>query len=331
MSTMKAAVRDRYGPPAVVRTEEVERPIPTGDQVLVRVVSASVNRADLDNLYPRWRILRLALGVRAPRNRRIGSDVAGEVDSIGPDVTAFKPGDRVVGDLFEHGLGAFAEYAIGPQRAWAALPATVTFEEAATLPHSAILALQGLRLRNGRTPKPGDHVLVDGASGSVGPFAVQIAKSFGAQVTGTCRTAKMDYVRSLGADHVIDYTASDYTASGERYDWILDVDAHHSMLDARRALKRGGVYLTLGGSGLRIIAAMLAGPAFRVATGRRMGLMFWWKPFNPADVATVLRLVENGTVRPSIDRTFTLDQAADALRWVDDGRAKGKVLILPVR
>jgi NADPH:quinone reductase-like Zn-dependent oxidoreductase len=326
---MKAAVRDRYGPPDVVRVEEVERPVPTGDGVLVRVHAASVNRADLDNLYPRWRILRLILGVRAPRNRRIGSDVAGVVDAVGPDVTAFKPGDRVVGDLFEHGLGAFAEYAVAPQRAWATIPAAMTFEDASTLPHSAVLALQGLRIRNGRTPKAGDRVLIDGASGNVGPFAVQLAKSFGADVTGTCRTAKMEYVRSLGADHVIDYTSTDYTTTGEQYDWILDVDAHHSMFDARRALKRGGVYLTLGGSGLRIVVAMLAGPAFRLVTGRRMGLMFWWKPFHPADVATLLQLVEAGTLQPSIDRAYSLDEAADALRWVDDGRARGKVLIVP--
>ncbi len=328
---MKAAVRDRYGGPEVVRVEEVERPVPTGDQVVVRVHAASVNRADLDNLYPRWRILRLALGVRAPRNRRIGSDVAGVVDAVGPEVTSFHPGDRVVGDLFEHGLGAFAQFAVAPQRAWAAIPPAMTFEDASTLPHSAILALQGLRLRNGRTPKAGDRVLVDGASGSVGPFAVQLAKSYGAEVTGTCRTAKMDYVRSLGADHVLDYTATDYTRTGERYDWILDVDAHHSMLEARRALKRGGVYLTLGGSGVRIIVAMLGGPAFRLATGRRMGLMFWWKPFHPADVAMILQLVETGTVRPSIDRTYSLDEAADALRWVDDGQARGKVLVVPTQ
>ena len=326
---MKAAVRDRYGPPEVVRIEEVERPVPIGDQVLVRILAASVNRADLDNLYPRWRVLRLALGVRAPRNRKVGSDAAGVVEAVGSEVTAFQPGDRVVGDLFEHGLGAFAEYAAAPQRAWAAIPSTLSFEDAATLPHSAILALQGLRLGKGRTPKAGDHVLVDGASGNVGPFAVQIAKSFGAEVTGTCRTAKLDYVRSLGADHVIDYTTTDYTTTGERYDWILDVDAHHSMVDARRAVKRGGVYLTLGGSGSRILAALFGGPVFSLAARGRMGLMFGWKPFHPPDVATILGLIEAGKVRPSIDRVYSLDQVVEAIRLVDDGLARGKVVVVP--
>jgi NADPH:quinone reductase-like Zn-dependent oxidoreductase len=208
---VKAAMRDRYGPPEVVKITEIEKPIPSGDQVLVRVHAASVNRADLDNLYPRWGFLRLFLGIRRPRIRGVGLDAAGVVESVGADVTRLKPGDRVFGDLFPFRQGAFAEYACEPERAFSLMPDTVSFEDAATLPHSAVLAVQGLRLRNGRTFGPGDKVLVVGASGNVGPFAVQIAKARGAEVTGVARTEKLDFVRSLGADHVVDYRKVDPT------------------------------------------------------------------------------------------------------------------------
>ena len=226
---MQAALQERYGPPEVVRLAEVDRPVPGDDQVLVRVQAASVNRADLDGLGPRPGFVRLFLGLRAPRNHRMGIDVAGVVESVGAAVTRFKPGDKVFADLYPHGGGAFAEYACAPEKAFQPMPADMSFEDAATLPHSAILALQGLRRRRGQTIKPGDKVAVVGASGNVGPFAVQIAKSMGAEVTGVCSTQKVDFVRSLGADHVIDYKAVDYTKTGERYDWILDTDSHHSL------------------------------------------------------------------------------------------------------
>jgi NADPH:quinone reductase-like Zn-dependent oxidoreductase len=197
---MKAAVREKYGSPDVVRLEDVDRPVPADHQVLVRVHAASVNRADLDNLTPRPSFVRLFIGLRAPRNPRIGLDVAGVVEAIGPSVTLFRPGDRVFADLFAFGQGAFAEYVCAPEKAFALMATGMTFEDAATLPHSAILALQGLRLRNGRTIRPGNQVLIDGASGNVGPFAVQVAKSMGAVVTGVCSTDMLEFVRSLGAD-----------------------------------------------------------------------------------------------------------------------------------
>src|SRR6185437_4551109 len=203
----------------------------------------------------------------------------------------------------------------------------VSFEEAATLPHSAVLGVQGLRLRSGRTIKAGDRVLVDGASGNVGPFAVQIAKSMGATVTGVARSEKLDFVRSLGADQVIDYTTTDYTKSGERYDWIVDTDSHHSLTAVRRALMPGGVYVTLGGTSWPILLSMLAAPILGRASGRSMGLLLWWKPFNAPDVERVLSLIGQGTLRPMVDRSFPLEQVIDALRWVDDGRARGKVLV----
>ena len=234
---MKAAQQFRYGSPDVVELRDIERPTPAEGQVLVRVRAASVNRADLDGLKPRPGFIRPFLGWRAPRNHNVGVDAAGVVEAVGAGVTRLKPGDEVMGDLFVGGQGgAFAEYVCAPERAFQPIPAGMSFEEAATLPHSAILALQGLRLRKGRTIKPGDKVLIDGASGNVGPFAVQIAKSMGAEVTGVCSTSKMDMVRALGADHVIDYKTTDYTKSGERYDWIVDTDSHHSVFRVRRAL-----------------------------------------------------------------------------------------------
>ena len=326
---MKAAFRDRYGPPEVVEIREVERPTPERDQVLVRVRAASVNRADLDGLYPRWRFIRLFSGLRRPKEPKLGLDVAGVVEAVGPDVTRFGPGDAVLGDLFNFGQGAFAEYAVAPERAFLTIPDGISFEDAATLPHSAVLALQGLRLRNGRTIEPGDRVLVVGASGNVGPFAVQVAKAMGAEVTGVARTEKLEFVRSLGADHVIDYIASDPAKTGERYDWIVDVDAHDGFLHWRSAVRRGGVYVAMGGSSRWLVQALLVAPVVSLATGRRMSLLLWWKPLNPPDVERLSRLIGEGSVRPRIDRRFPLEETVAALRWVDDGHARGKVLVIP--
>ena len=324
---MQAAVRDRYGPPNVVRLEEVDKPAPREDELLVRVHAASVNRGDLDGISPRPGFVRLFIGLRAPRNHRLGLDVAGVVESIGPSVTRFRPGDEVFGDMFAYGMGAFAEYVCAPEKAFASMPTGMTFEEAATLPHSAILALQGLRLRDGRSVRPGDKVLIDGASGNVGPFAVQVAKSMGAEVTGVCSTDKVDFVRSLGADHVVDYTKVDYTKAGERYDWILDTDSHHSIFAIRRALRAKGVYVTLGGTSLPIFAAMLVGPLISKASDKWTGLLLWWKPFNGDDVANLKELIAAGKVAPVIDRRFLLSEVVGALRHVDEGRARGKVVI----
>jgi NADPH:quinone reductase-like Zn-dependent oxidoreductase len=324
---MQAAIRDRYGSPDVVRLAEIDRPTPADDQVLVRVRAASVNRADLDGLTPRPNFTRLFIGLRAPRNHRVGIDVAGVVEAVGAAVTRFKPGDEVFADLFGRDQGAFAEYVCAPEKSFELMPAGMSFEDAATLPHSAILAVQGLRLRDGRTVQPGDQVLIDGASGNVGPFAVQIAKSFGAEVTGVCSAAKMDFVRSLGADHVLDYTKVDYTKTGERYDWIVDTDSHHPILGIRRALRPNGVYVTLGGTALPIFAALLVGAVISKATDKWMGLLIWWKPFKVEDVDTLKTLIAAGKVKPVIDRRFPLSEVVEALRYVDEGRASGKVVI----
>jgi NADPH:quinone reductase-like Zn-dependent oxidoreductase len=325
---MKAARQYRYGSPDVVVLEDVGVPVPSDGQVLVRVRAASVNRADLDALKPRPGFIRPFMGFRAPRNPNVGVDAAGVVESVGSGVTRLKPGDEVFGDLFVGGQGgAFAEYVCAPERAFQPMPAGMTFEEAATLPHSAVLALQGLRLRKGRTIKPGDKVLIDGASGNVGPFAVQIAKSMGAEVTGVCSTSKVDMVRSLGADHVIDYKKTDYTKSGERYDWIVDTDSHHSIFQVRRALKPGGAYVTLGGETGQILGGLVVGPLMSLFSDKWTGLMLWWKPMNPADIETLKELIAAGKLKPIIDRSYPLSRIVEALQLVEDRGAMGKVVI----
>ncbi len=324
---MKAAVRERYGNTDVVHVADIDQPVPEGDRVLVRVRAASINRGDLDGLGPKPAFARLFMGLRAPRNHSIGLDMAGVVEAVGNGVTRFKPGDEVFADLFSFGQGAFAEYVCASEKAFQPMATGMSFEDAATLPHSAVLAVQGLRLRSGRTIQPHDKVLVDGASGNVGPFAVQIAKARSAEVTGVCSTAKVDFVRSLGADHVIDYTKVDYTTTGERYDWIVDTDSHHPLFRIRRTLRPKGVYVTLGGTSSSIIGSMLVGPLMGKVDGTSMGLMLWWKPFNADDVATIKELIAAGKVKPAIDRRYPLSQVVEALRWVDDGHAKGKVII----
>jgi NADPH:quinone reductase-like Zn-dependent oxidoreductase len=325
---MKAAFADRYGAPEVIEIREVDRPVPTDDQVLIRVRAASVNRADLDGIQPKPGFVRLFRGLRAPKEPEVGIDAAGVVEAVGPGVRRFKPGDEVMTDLFAAGqFGAFAEYVCAREKAFEPIPVGMSFEEAATLPHSAVLALQGMRMRDGRTFKPGDKVLIDGASGNVGPFAVQIAKSMGAEVTGVASGDKLDFVRALGADHVIDYEQVDYTRTGETYDWIVAVDSHYSIFAVRRALKPNGVYLTMGGTSASIFASLGGSLVVSRFGDKWSGLMLWWKPLHRPDVETLKELIAAGKVKPAIDRRYPLDQVVEALRWVEDGNARGKVVI----
>ena len=323
---MRAWVRDRYGPPEILRLEEVPDPVPTADDVVVRIHAASVNRADIDYLTGTPAISRMVVGVRRPRSRRVGLDAAGVVERVGSNVTGLRAGMRVMGDLTGHGMGAFAELAKAPERAWHRIPDAVSFTDASTLPESALLAIQGLRSMGGA--RPGQRVLINGASGCVGPFAVQLAVRAGAEVTGVARTSKLDLVRSLGAQHVIDHTREDVTRLGERYDLILDTAGTRSVLAWRHVLAEGGAYATFGSpSTLRILQTLVVGPALSIGRRRKLGLMLAWKPNDPTDMAEAARLLETGALVPAIDRTFTFEQVPEALRVMVDGGARGKLVI----
>ena len=322
---MKAIVRYRYGSPDVLTLAELDKPVVKDHDVLVRVRAASLNADDLEYLYGKSPFTRMATGLRKPRIHGLGVDVAGQVESLGKDVMAFKEGDEVFGNMTVYGLGAYAEYVCAPARAFALKPKRLTFEEAATVPQSAVLALQGLR---GKRPiQPGHQVLINGAGGNVGPFAVQIAKHFGAEVTGVDSAEKLDMVRSVGADHVIDYTRDDPTRNGNRYDLILDVVARRSMLEWRRALKRGGVYVMLGASTALLLQGTFLGPLISKTGSSKMAVMWWWKPFHQEDVAFLKELIEAGSMAPVIDSRRSLSEVPDALRYLEKGHARGKVVI----
>lgn len=321
---MKAIMRERYGPPDILELKEVETPTPDAGEVLVRILAASVNAADLDYLYGRPTATRFGTGLREPRSKRLGLDLAGVVEAVGSGADRFTPGDEVFGDLTQCGYGAFAEYAVATEDALAPKPASLSFEEAAAVPQSAILALQGLRAW--RPVREGESVLVNGASGNVGPFAVQIARAYGCEVTGVCSSAKIEFVRSLGVDDIIDYTKEDFAASGRQWDRIVDVASRRSVLASRRALRPGGVYAWAGGDTRSLIGAMTIGPLLSLLTSRKSSL-FSWKPFDQTDVAELVRLIEAGSLRPVIDRTYSLEQVPAALDDLERKQARGKLVI----
>jgi NADPH:quinone reductase-like Zn-dependent oxidoreductase len=290
----------------------------------VRVRASSVNRDDLEYLGGRPYAMRLLTGVRTPKNRGLGLDVAGEVKAVGEQVATLRPGDTVFGDLTQFGFGAFSEYVSAPERAFAPMPIGMSFEQAATVPHSATLALQGLHYK--RPIEPGESVLINGASGGVGTFAVQIAKALGAEVTGTCRTTKQELVHALGADHVIDYTQMNFTHSGQCYDRILDVQAHYSILAYRRSLNPSGVYACVGGATGAILQALVLGPLLSSSGNRQLGVV-GHDPFKPEDMVFLQELISADTLVPVIDKSYPLSEVAEALRYVDAGHARGKVVI----
>ncbi len=319
---MKAIVYDTYGPPEVLRCEEIATPAPNDDQVLIKVRAASVNPVDWHFMRGAPFALRVMAGWNKPKVTRLGTDVAGEVEAVGRKVAGFTPGDAVFGSC----RGAFAEYVCTAESAVARKPAAVTFEQAAATPVAAFTVLQGLRDR-GRL-QPGQSILINGAAGGVGTLAVQVAKALGAEVSGVCSTRNVDMVRSLGADHVIDYTREDFTRGDRRYDLIFDLVTNHSLSACRRVLNPGGTYLMIGGSDdrlLSLLSVVIRAAALSWFTSQTLGLMLA-KSSKP-DLVAIGALMEAGTVTPVIDRRYALADVPAAIRYLELGHARGKVVI----
>jgi NADPH:quinone reductase-like Zn-dependent oxidoreductase len=324
---VKAIVRDRYGSPDVLELTDIDKPEPGDDEVLVRVHAASVNPADWHFLRGTPYIARLQLGLRKPKDRVLGCDVAGQVEAVGKNVKMLQPGEEVFGSPFMHGLGAFAEWVCISEDLLAPKPVALSFEQVAAVPLAASTALQGLR-DHGRI-EPGYKVLIIGASGGVGTFAVQIAKSFDAEVTGVCSTRNVDMVRSLGADHIIDYTKEDFTQSGQQYDLIFQLAGTRSPSECRRALtSKGTLVISSGESEGRWI-----GPVDRVIKALVLSALvsqklatFTVKP-NREDLQLLKQFIEDGTLTLVIDRTYRLAQVPEAIRYLEEGHARGKVVI----
>ena len=325
--TMKAIVRETYGSPDVLELRDVAMPVAGDGGVLIRVRAASVNALDWHLLRAEPSLVRMMAGLRKPRIKGIGADVAGIVEAVGKNVGRLRPGDEVFGT----GDGAFAEYLAADEKNLALKPANVTFEQAAALPIAGISALQALR-NKGRV-QPGQAVLINGAAGGVGTFAVQIARTLGAKVTGVCSTRNVDMVRSLGAAHVIDYTREDFTRSGVRYDVIVDIADNHSLADYRRALTRKGILVTLGAAGGpgeqpgtgKIVLGMLQTLLLSAIVSQRLALFL--AKVTADDLGVLGALVEGGEVTPVIDRQYSLAEVPAAIRYVETAHARGKVVI----
>ena len=324
-SKMKAIVNTDYGTPEVLKFEQVERPVPKENEALIKVEAASVNIADWYFLTGKPFIVRLDPGgLRKPKTNILGGDVAGQVAAVGEKVTQFQPGDEVYGDISGTGMGAFAEYVCASESIITHKPGNLSFAEAAAVPSAAVTALQGIR--DFGAIQPGHTVLINGASGGVGTYAVQIAKSNGAEVTAVCSTGKVDLVRSLGADHVIDYTQQDFTQNGQRYDRIVAVNGYHPLSAYKQALSPKGIYVMVGGTMAQIFQAMLFGSLLSERAGRKLKGMGSTK-INQGDLVVVRELIETGKITPVIDRTYPLKETADALRYLGAGHAKGKIVI----
>jgi NADPH:quinone reductase-like Zn-dependent oxidoreductase len=319
---VKAIVYTEYGPPDVLELQEVAKPAPDDDQVLIKIHAASINKGDWFSLTGKPFMARTE-GLFKPKDKILGMDVAGRIEAVGRNVQQFQPGDEVFGDISWCGKGAFAEYVSVPENVLALKPANLSFEEAAAAPVAAVVALQAIRDKG--QVQPGQAALINGASGGVGTFAVQVAKYYGAQVTAVCSTGKMDMVRSIGADHVIDYTVHDFTQSGQQYDLIVGANGHHSLSDYRRALRPAGTYVCTGGSMAQLFESLLKGPL----VSRKGGKQF--KNLNvkqsQEDLVVVQELLQAGHLVPVIDRRYTLGEVPQAFRYFGQGHAKGKVVI----
>jgi NADPH:quinone reductase-like Zn-dependent oxidoreductase len=318
---VKAVVYTKYGPPDVLQVKEVEKPTPADDEVLIRLQAVSVNRSDWEALTgkPLWARI---WGVRRPRRQILGSDIAGRVEAVGGNVTRFQPGDEVFGDILAR-LGGFAEYVCAREKSLARKPAAMTFEQVAAIPQAGVIALQGIRDKG--QVKPRQKVLINGAGGGAGSFAVQLAKLYGAEATGVDNSDKLEFMRSIGADHVIDYKREDFTRNGKEYDLILDMQAYHSVFAYARALSRGGSYYAVGGSVATFFQILLLGPLIRRIWGKKIRVLVV-QP-NLKDMVHITELYAAGKVVPIIDKRFSLSEVPNALRYLGEGGAKGKVVI----
>jgi NADPH:quinone reductase-like Zn-dependent oxidoreductase len=322
---MKAIVQSEYGPPDVLRLAEIDQPVVQDNDVLVRIQASAVHAGDWHLMRGEPWIVRLMFGgLLKPKIKILGCDVAGRVEAVGPSVMRFQVGDEVFGDVSSCGFGAFAEYVCAREEALVLKPAAVTFEQAATVPTSALAALQGLQLTG--QLQPGQKVLINGAAGGVGSFAVQIAKSLGAEVTGVCSTRKVAMVRSLGADHVIDYTQTDFTQTGQQYDLILDVTAYRSVFTCQKALTPTGTYVLVGGSTAYLFLTMLFLGPWISKTSRRKVCVLSSTP-NQKDLTVLRDLLESGKIAPVIDRYYSLSEVPDAIRYLEQRQVQGKVAI----
>lgn len=320
---MKAIVNETYGLPDVLQLKEVPKPTPRYDEVLVKIIAAAANAADWHLLRPDPFLVRLEMGLFKPNKTILGGDIAGVVEAVGAGVTMFKSGDAVYGDLSGCGMGGYAEYVSVPERYLAMKPTNLSFEQAAAIPMAGITALQGLR--DAGKVQAGQKVLINGASGGVGTFAVQIAKVLGAEVTAVCSTGKVEMVRSLGADYVIDYKKEDFTLGSEKYDLIVAANGYHTLWQYRRVLRPHGIYVMIGGTNAQIFQALLLGPLLSMM-GRQQFKTVVAKP-NRADLDLMRALVEEGKVTPMIDRRYPLSEVAEAIRYLERGHAQGKVVI----
>jgi NADPH:quinone reductase-like Zn-dependent oxidoreductase len=324
---MKAVLYTKYGPPEVLHLEEIDKPTPKEDEALVKVHAASVNYGDWGLLRGKPFLLRvMGGGLLTPNNKILGGDIAGRVEAVGRDVQQFQPGDEVFGDLSGCGRGGFAEYVSVPEKGLALKPANLSFEEAAAVPMAAVTALQGLRDKG--QIQLGQKVLINGASGGVGTFAVQIAKSFGADVTAVCSTSNLDMARSVGADQVIDYTQEDFTRSGQRYDLILAANGYHPIADYKRALNPKGIYVCSGGTLAQIFQSMLLG--LWMSRNGSQKLTNLSQRSNQEDLVFMKELLEAGKIVPVIDRCYPLSELPEAFRYFGEGHARGKVVITVV-
>lgn len=322
---MKAIVCPKYGPPDVLQLKEVDLPTPKADEVRVKILAASLNKTDIE-IVRGWFFVRLSGGIRKPSVKILGCDFSGRVESIGKDVTQFKTGDEVYADLMYQtpSYGAFAEYVCIPEKRLRMKPANMSFKEAATIPQAAVLAIQGIK---GKTPpKPGHKVLINGAAGGVGTFAIQIAKYYGTEVTAVDSAEKFDLMRSIGADYVIDYTKEDFSKQGKQYDLILDVIATKSVFAYRRALRFKGEYRAVGGSTGRIFQILVLGSLLSRFSSKKIGLLLG-KPNNKEDMEFLAELFETKKVVPIIEKTYPLNEVADALRYLEEGHVRGKLVI----